>query len=765
MKKFNVFVLLFSSLFIFWSAFAYNLVNSNMTRNNFTSSSSVKIQNANKLITQLEWNQVKTKNNIATASQSWYNIIEYWPYNSAPTYKVDGQEPDTILQYSPNGKNFSFVVWKWEKQILLKDWKEINWYDLSSHPVYSPDNKSFAFVAWKKWKWFLIIKDGVESDVGYAVVSTPVYSPDGKNFVYLAKTFNWWNVIVKNWVISNASDYSFANFFISSPIYSSDNKSFAFKWRDTWKTIVVKDGVKSKGYDDISNLTYSPDGKNFSFMAKENWKLLVVKDGVESNKYRDVVPGKYGPYFSSDSKNFTFVALREGDPGSSNMGVIVKNGVEIINWYNQTWYPTFSPDEKNFSYVAVTNKKSFIVKDGVKGNEYDGIWPLAYSPDGKNFAFIAKENWKFLFVKDGVESKRYDYMDELIFSPDSKSFVFNAKKDGKWFIVKDGIESSAYNQVFTKLFSSDSKSFAFLATKWEKWLFVKDGVESELYDNIGNYSYSPDGRNFVFTANKDGKWFIVSNGIENLSSYDSIKNVTHSSDSSEFSFIATRGEKIFVVTYSIKDGNFISSLAKESVDGVVNFQSQITLSEKTLQAIKKMSEKINGLSSTKKAVYIKNIELLLKKEKEWTTRYVIIITLLQNLQYVPSTNLAIMRTEMLDIINNERVKIWIQPLRLNNKLNEVAQSYSEYMYENKYLNHIMPDGTKPSNRIARAGYTWLITGENIAKWYMTAIWAMDWWMNSSGHREIILNADFSEVGIGFSHGYWTQNFGAPEVAK
>ena len=34
-------------------------------------------------------------------------------------------------------------------------------------------------------------------------------------------------------------------------------------------------------------------------------------------------------------------------------------------------------------------------------------------------------------------------------------------------------------------------------------------------------------------------------------------------------------------------------------------------------------------------------------------------------------------------------------------------------------------------------------------------------MESPGHRENILNADFTEIGIGYSYDYWTQVFGKP----
>ncbi len=61
-----------------------------------------------------------------------------------------------------------------------------------------------------------------------------------------------------------------------------------------------------------------------------------------------------------------------------------------------------------------------------------------------------------------------------------------------------------------------------------------------------------------------------------------------------------------------------------------------------------------------------------------------------------------MRTQMLQAINNERSLYHLPPLRLNDTLNTVAQSYSEYMYANNYFDHVMPDGTKPGDRVTKA---------------------------------------------------------------
>ncbi len=58
-----------------------------------------------------------------------------------------------------------------------------------------------------------------------------------------------------------------------------------------------------------------------------------------------------------------------------------------------------------------------------------------------------------------------------------------------------------------------------------------------------------------------------------------------------------------------------------------------------------------------------------------------------------------------------------------------------------------------------------MTGENIAEGQTTVTWVMTDWMNSPEHRDNILRDGFTEVGIGFSHNFWTQEFGMPMAQR
>jgi uncharacterized protein YkwD len=56
-------------------------------------------------------------------------------------------------------------------------------------------------------------------------------------------------------------------------------------------------------------------------------------------------------------------------------------------------------------------------------------------------------------------------------------------------------------------------------------------------------------------------------------------------------------------------------------------------------------------------------------------------------------------------------------------------------------------------------------GENIGMGYINATAVMNGWMNSPGHRQNILNSNYTELGVGLVQGqgglYWVQVFGKP----
>jgi uncharacterized protein YkwD len=111
------------------------------------------------------------------------------------------------------------------------------------------------------------------------------------------------------------------------------------------------------------------------------------------------------------------------------------------------------------------------------------------------------------------------------------------------------------------------------------------------------------------------------------------------------------------------------------------------------------------------------------------------------------------------LLNRERVKRGLRPLRRSAALDEAARWQSHDMVARGYFAHERPGGPSLSKRIRKAGYlagarSWAV-GENIA-WgegsYSTPRSIMSSWMKSPGHRANILRRRFEHVGVGLAQG-------------
>jgi uncharacterized protein YkwD len=117
------------------------------------------------------------------------------------------------------------------------------------------------------------------------------------------------------------------------------------------------------------------------------------------------------------------------------------------------------------------------------------------------------------------------------------------------------------------------------------------------------------------------------------------------------------------------------------------------------------------------------------------------------------------RTATLCLLNNERTKRGMHPLRANLKLQRAANGHSSDMARNNYFEHDSQNGKSFMDRIMGAGYTLAgrtyVVAENIAWGQMelaTPRSIVTTWMHSPGHRANILNGRLREIGIGIAIG-------------
>ncbi|WP_164517170.1 CAP domain-containing protein [Tabrizicola piscis] len=113
-------------------------------------------------------------------------------------------------------------------------------------------------------------------------------------------------------------------------------------------------------------------------------------------------------------------------------------------------------------------------------------------------------------------------------------------------------------------------------------------------------------------------------------------------------------------------------------------------------------------------------------------------------------NASAMQAEVLSHLNAERRANGLAPLRLSNKLDKAAQGHACDNAKRMSISHVSSDGGTLKNRLRRAGYSFRTAAENTGRGFASGARAVQWWMNSSKHRDNILLRKAKEVGIGIA---------------
>lgn len=113
---------------------------------------------------------------------------------------------------------------------------------------------------------------------------------------------------------------------------------------------------------------------------------------------------------------------------------------------------------------------------------------------------------------------------------------------------------------------------------------------------------------------------------------------------------------------------------------------------------------------------------------------------------------SITSEEIIDRTNLARTTRGINPLQKNQLLIQAAQSKAADMMAKDYWAHIAPDGTPPWTFITKAGYSYAIAGENLARNFADPQSVIDAWLASPSHRDNVVNEQYSEIGVAIVHG-------------
>lgn len=135
-----------------------------------------------------------------------------------------------------------------------------------------------------------------------------------------------------------------------------------------------------------------------------------------------------------------------------------------------------------------------------------------------------------------------------------------------------------------------------------------------------------------------------------------------------------------------------------------------------------------------------------------------------------STLLGVIEVNALvDGTNASRIADHLPALTVSPLLQAAAQAKANDMVANNYFAHTSPAGLSPWYWFQKVGYSFIYAGENLAVNFVNSEDVTSAWMNSSDHRENILNPHYTQIGMATAQGifdgqpavYVVELFGAP----
>jgi uncharacterized protein YkwD len=113
----------------------------------------------------------------------------------------------------------------------------------------------------------------------------------------------------------------------------------------------------------------------------------------------------------------------------------------------------------------------------------------------------------------------------------------------------------------------------------------------------------------------------------------------------------------------------------------------------------------------------------------------------------PAKTAAEAEKRMLELVNRDRKKAGLPPLRIDPRVAKVAKSHSEEMSRTGVVAHVSPTTGSASDRIRVANIKTAAVMENVARAYGVEE-AQDGLMNSPGHRANVLSKMATHIGVG-----------------
>ena len=119
-----------------------------------------------------------------------------------------------------------------------------------------------------------------------------------------------------------------------------------------------------------------------------------------------------------------------------------------------------------------------------------------------------------------------------------------------------------------------------------------------------------------------------------------------------------------------------------------------------------------------------------------------------------SSEISALERSMVSALNANRTALGLVPLQIDPRLMTIARARSADMVANNYFSHTLPDGRNVFKIVIEQQIKWYGLGEIIAannsSMDKTLEVANRGWMNSPGHRAIVISPNYNYFGVGLA---------------
>jgi hypothetical protein len=301
---------------------------------------------------------------------------------------------------------------------------------------------------------------------------------------------------------------------------------------------VVVDGVEGKTFRDITiPIRFSRDGRRYMYAAVDSLgRTVVVIDGVASRGYQRV----QGLGFDTDDlPSYTVVEY--------GRKFLVLDGKEQPEVNERDSLISIQRDG-TLVYVVKRGDQELMVRGTNEGPRYDRIYPVYFRKDGRVTYIATREDRQYVVV----DSAEFAFDQIAGVYPVNNPVVISGRRGAGWYVIINGKTTGPYTGAVNWVVESrDGRRLAYIAAREGKQFAVVDGVERPSYDEVRWLNFSPDGRHVFFLARRLDKWVAVVDGEESPA-YDEILSISPIDfmSNESFTILARRAREDLRVTIS-----------------------------------------------------------------------------------------------------------------------------------------------------------------------------------------------------------------------